>query len=259
MAQRGRLGRVANETVSVREEFESVQQESSEQIGAVVPSQRNEQTAPLPVPSAPDETLVLPAFVTGRVDTTATSERESKPPEPVRHQAPVDKLPASERGMLIFVAALLGAGTLAMVTVLGVGTFTRPTHHVSNPTKAAVVPVDSTSPSPSPSPVAASASARAAATTVPVTTTPAAPRRSPSPAKVTLGRLTRADPAAFCMDSMAGWPRMQRDGTWACAGSPAHPTFTFTPSDVCQWRYVDKTAYATATDAADPATWTCYT
>ncbi len=231
-----------------------MQQESSEQIGAVVPSQRNEQTAPLPAPSAPDETLVLPAFVTGRADDTG--KREPKPPEPVRHQAPDDKLPASERGMLIFVAALLGVGTLAVVTMLGVGTFTRPTRHVSSPTKAAVLPVSTGSPSasPSPSPVVASTAARATATTLSTT-----PKRSPTPVKVMLGTLTRADPAAFCMDSMAGWARPQKDGTWMCTGTPGHPTFTFTPANVCQWRYVDKTAYASAANATDPATWTCYT
>ena len=104
----------------------------------------------------------------------------------------------------------VGFDKLYAATVLGLGSFTRPTHHVSSPTKAAVVPVISASPSASPSPVAASTSARAAATTMPATTAPATPRRSPSPAKVTLGTLTRADPAAFCMDSMAGWARMQR-------------------------------------------------
>jgi hypothetical protein len=230
-----------------------VQQESSEQIGAVVPSQRGEQSTPPPGPSAMDETLVLPAFVTGK-------RSEPKPAEPVRHQAPDTTLPPSERGMLIFVAALLGLGTLAMVTVLGVGGFARPAHHTGTPTKAAAAPVAATTPSasptgsPSPSPVVASAPAQPV-----VTTMPATPRRSSSPAKVTLGTLTRADPSAFCMDSMAGRARPHSDGSWSCTGTQVRPAFTFTPTDVCQWRYVDKTAYATVGDQTDPATWTCYT
>ena len=129
-----------------------MQQERSEQVGGAIPAQRAEATNPPatpptadppaadppktdppktdppatdppaarpPVPqSGNDETMILPAFVTGK------KEKEPKPAEPVRHQAtPEGALPPSERGMLIFVAALLGIGTIAVVTVLGLGGF----------------------------------------------------------------------------------------------------------------------------------------
>ena len=75
---------------------------------------------------------------------------------------------------------------------------------------------------------------------------------------MTLGALTRSDPAAFCSYSQAGRAR-QIEGNWFCSGGNGHPPFQFAPGDVCQWRYLDKTAYAAVGDATDPATWTCYT
>jgi len=230
-----------------------VQQDSSEQIGAVVPSQRTETTAPLRQPAV-DETVELPAFLTGK------KAREPKPPEPVRHQVTPDAtLPASERGMLVFVAALLGVGTIAVVTVLGVGGLRHPHPHpvplaavASSRDSASVTPT--TPPQPSPSPTVTSANPRPAATT-----STASPRRSSPPTRVTLGTLTKADPAAFCAYNLAGRARPHEDGSWYCTGSGIRPTFAFTPNDVCQWRYVDKTAYAGVGDASDPATWNCYT
>jgi hypothetical protein len=76
---------------------------------------------------------------------------------------------------------------------------------------------------------------------------------------VTLGALTASDPAAFCTYSQAGRVRQRDDGTWMCSGTPGHPQLTFVPNDVCQWRYLDKTAYAVVGDPNNPATWTCYT
>ncbi len=202
-----------------------MQQDSPEQTGGVVPAPRTEPTSPSDRPPAIDETVVLPAFVTGK------KEREPKPPEPVRHQAaPDDALPPSERGMLIFVAALLGVGTLAMVAMLGVGGFggASPTPEVSSP-------APSSPPPPSP-----------------------APTRTTTPGRIALGTLTSADPAAFCTYSKAGRAR-QRDGTWYCSGTSDHPPFAFEPTDVCRWRYLDRTAYAVLGDPRDPATWRCYT
>ena len=220
-------------------------QESSEHVGSAVPSQRADVPDPPTSHRAPDETVVLPAFVTGK------KEPEPKPAEPVRHAArPEGALPPSERGMLIFVAALLGVGTLAVVTVLGLGGFSSqrpaPTHSA-----AAAVPVLAGSPSPSPSPS-------------PQVSSPAPPPPSPTPrratpARITLGTLTRTDPAAFCTYTKAGKARQRDDGSWTCTGSSGHPGFVFAPGDVCQWRYLDRTAYATVGDATDPATWTCYT
>jgi hypothetical protein len=247
----------------------SVQQERSEQVGGAIPAQRTETTnppAPTPPPADPpaagpppadppapaphtgnDETMILPAFVTGK------KEKEPKPAEPVRHQAtPEGALPPSERGMLIFVAALLGVGTLAVVTVLGLGGFSSAPHTARTPSAAAVGTSVTESPSPSPSPAASSP----APAPPPPSPTPRPPRTTP--ARVTLGVLTRTDPAAFCTYSKAGRAR-EIDGNWFCSGSGGHGPFQFAPGDVCQWRYLDKTAYAAVGDATDPATWTCYT
>src|SRR2546421_9589239 len=74
------------------EEFLSVQQERSEQVGGAIPAQRTEATNPPAPTPGNDETVILPAFVTGK------KEREPKPAEPVRHQAtPEGALPPSER------------------------------------------------------------------------------------------------------------------------------------------------------------------
>lgn len=222
-----------------------MQQDSSEQIGGAVPAQRTE--ASLPPARTEADTVILPAFVTGK------KERQPKPAEPVRHQAaPEGKLPASERGMLVFVAALLGTGTVAIIALLGLGGFSRPAPTSTHtPSIAAVapppVPSPSASPSPSPTPVASSAPP----------TTPA-PRRSPA-GPVALGTLTSADPAAFCTYSQAGRARQRDDGSWFCSGSRDHPGFVFGPNDVCRWRYLDNTAYAVTKDPTDPATWRCYT
>jgi hypothetical protein len=224
-----------------------VQQDSSEQIGGAVPASGTEAPAPPPRPPEMDETVVLPAFVTGK------KERAPKPAEPVRHQAEPDgKLPPSERGMLIFVAALLGVGTVAVVLVLGLGGFRAPQPaNTHTPSPAAVVPPPpspspSESPSPPPSPVPSS----------PPPTTLV--RRSP-PGPLVLGTLTRTDPAAFCTYSRAGRARQHDDGGWFCTGTQDHPPFPFGPNDVCRWRYLDTTAYAVPGDPADPATWRCFT
>jgi hypothetical protein len=227
----------------------SVQQESSEQIGSAVPTQRTEATKPPAGHPVQDETVVLPAFVTGK------KEREPKPAEPVRHQAQSEgALPPNERGMLIFVAALLGVGTLAVVTVLGLGGFSSP-RAARTPSVAAGAPPSATDPpSPSPTPVTSSP-----VPAPPPPPSPTPPPRRTSPARVTLGALTRGDPAAFCTYSGAGRARQREDGSWFCSGGNSRPPFAFAPGDVCQWRYIDKTAFAVVGDATDPATWTCYT
>ncbi len=225
-----------------------MQQDSPEQTGGVVPAPRTEPTSPSDRPPAIDETVVLPAFVTGK------KEREPKPPEPVRHQAaPDDALPPSERGMLIFVAALLGVGTLAMVAMLGVGGFggASPAPKASSSATAATQQPASY-PTLSPTPEVSSP-----APSSPPPPSPA-PTRTTTPGRIALGTLTSADPAAFCTYSKAGRAR-QRDGTWYCSGTSDHPPFAFEPTDVCRWRYLDRTAYAVLGDPRDPATWRCYT
>jgi hypothetical protein len=193
---------------------------------------------------APDETVVLPAFLTGK------KPAEPKPAEPVRHQVDLS-LPASERGMLVFVATLLGLGTIAVVTVLGLGGFSDAQPPPPKPSSAAAVPTPTPSPvasSPDPSPTPAASSV------APSSASPSSKR----PIRVTLGALTKTDPAAFCTFSEAGRAR-EHDGSWSCTGTTKKPHFDFTPNDICQWRYTDKTAYAVADDATDPSTWKCFT
>jgi hypothetical protein len=192
---------------------------------------------------AVDETLVLPAFVTGK------KPAEPKPPEP--RQQPGDALPPSERGMLIFVAALLGVGTLAVVIVLGMGGFSKPKTPVSHPTTVASAAA-TTDPSPTPSPVVSSI----APVPPPPPPTPT-PKRSSSPAPRTLGTLTATDPAAYCTYQKAGRPRYKPDDhTWACVGGH-NLVVPFAPADVCKWRFLKPNAIATVGDPANPATWKC--
>jgi hypothetical protein len=200
-------------------------------------------TAPAPDQSAKqrgvDETVVLPAFVTGK------REAEAKAAEPMRHQ-PGDALPPSERGMLIFVAALLGVGTLAVVTILGLGGFSaKPAPaHPKPPPMASVYPTPTPLETPSTSPAA-----------VP----PPSPSASPSTRRSTraLGTLTANDPAAYCTYKKAGRVHLREDGTWVCLGAPGHDGFLFTPTDVCKWRYLRNTALAVVGNPADPTTWKC--
>jgi hypothetical protein len=283
--------------VSDREEFVSVQHDRAEQVGGALPGQRIDPETPGPpdataaptdatwaptvtgsasVPSAStrapahaapaepaapadppasgqrtgpaepgapgqrrvDETVVLPAFVTGK------REAEQKSAEPMRHQ-PGDALPPSERGMLIFVAALLGVGTLAVVTVLGLGGFS------SKPAPAHTAPFPLVSVYPSPTPVD-SPSPEAAPSPSP-SASPSTRRASPRP----LGTLTANDPAAYCAAKKAGRPHLREDGTWVCLGAPGHDGFLFTPTDVCKWRYLRNTAFATVGNPADPTSWKC--
>jgi hypothetical protein len=186
--------------------------------------------------------VVLPVFVTGR-----------KPePRPPRHAAPDDRLPPSERGMLLFVAALLGLGTVAVVAMIGLTGGTTvgrpPVHRSPVPTVASVpqAPPPATLPSPTPpSPVPSP----------PARTTPAA--RRTTPARVALGTLSRDDLNAYCMVNGSGFahPPDNASGQWTCGRRGQ----AFTPNDACRWRFNDHTAYAVVGDIMDPTTWRCYT
>jgi hypothetical protein len=202
-------------------------------------------SAPAPGQSAKqrgvDETVVLPAFVTGK------REAEAKAAEPTRHQ-PGDALPPSERGMLIFVAALLGVGTLAVVTILGLGGFS------AKPAPAHPKPPPVASVYPTPTPLEAPSTSPAA---VPPPSPSASPstRRTASPRP--LGTLTANDPAAYCTYKKSGRAHLREDGTWVCLGAPGHDGFLFSPTDVCKWRYLRNTAFAVVGNPADPTTWKC--
>jgi hypothetical protein len=92
--------------------------------------------------------MVLPVFLTGGTTASGTTagadETPAPPPRPARRDEHPDRLPASERGMLIFVASLLTAGALAVVATMGFSTLT--SHHSPD-----IQPVTSTSAAPSPS------------------------------------------------------------------------------------------------------------
>jgi hypothetical protein len=232
-------------------------------VGPWVPAQRAGAPAqPTPTPAAPaqptqptrppavvnEETQVLPVFVTGK-----------KPEQPPGRAAMADtSLPPSERGMLLFVAALLGLGTIAVVAMMGFGlTGTKP-EPPADPTPsrpAAVVPVatpstgPSPSPQPSPSPHQATTSAK-----------PSTAKRSPTAAPVQLGSITLGDVFTYCQDTNGGMPLPpgRGRGSWSCdAGHGQRQDFT--PTDVCQWRYHDSGARATVGDRTNPATWRCTT
>jgi hypothetical protein len=235
-----------------------VQQESSPQPEGTIratsksPDQRTDATGRRGAHRAPDETLILPGFITGKKEPEPPPVPSPDPePELIAPAGPElsDALPPSERGMLIFVATLLGVGTLAVVTVLGLGGFSSP-----EPTAgAAPVPSVTTttaSPSPSPSPSPSASPSRPPSPT---------PKKSTAPARVSLGALTANDPRAFCAANNAGRVAQKEDHSWYCRGSSSHPPMPFTSTDVCRWRYLDKSAYAIATNIDDPATWKCYT
>ncbi len=233
-------------------------QESSPSDAGEIPEQRSPaigrhaaHAAPEDLP-APDETAVLPAFITGKTD--PLPERKPTKDEPTAPTSPDGALPASERGMLIFVAALLGVGTLAVVVVLGLGGFSPQSAKAgSDP-----VPVATPSPTPSPSPSPSDPPSPSPSPS-PTTHSPTPRRTSPSPTQTLLGALTAKDPAAYCISLDAGRPAQHSDHSWYCHSSGFHPPVSFTSTDVCRWRYLDKTAYAVAGKIDDPTTWKCYT
>lgn len=221
--------------------------EGDVQVGGTLPTQRTESALPPPGFSPVDETVILPAFLTGK------KPSEPKPAEPARH-LPAPSLPPSEKGMLIFVAALLGVGTVAVVALLGLGGLG---HKASSQkptvTSTTAVPnpgvVDSSSPSPSPSP---------SPTSSPSPT--ASPKRSPTPKKSTsLGTLGQADPYAYCVETKhsSAQPPDGNNPSWSCVSRSKITNFA--PTDVCQWRFNDGTAYATVGTLSDPTSWRCYT
>jgi hypothetical protein len=72
--------------------------------------------------AAHDKTLLLPAFVTSSkigIDDQLAKPAIPAQPAPAKPAAPdhTDRLPSSERGMLVFVSAILGVGTLAIVAM----------------------------------------------------------------------------------------------------------------------------------------------
>ncbi len=236
-------------------------QESSPSDTGEIPEQRSPSTGrhaahalPDELP-APDETVILPAFITGMTDPLPERKPKEEAPSP-----PGDALPASERGMLIFVAALLGVGTLAVIVVLGLGGFSPQSAKAGSDPVPVATPTPTPTPTPSPSPSPTESPSPSPSPPSPTTTThPPTPRHSPSPTTTLLGALTSKDPAAYCISLDAGRPAQHSDHSWYCHSSGFHPPVNFTSTDVCRWRYLDKTAYAVAGNIDDPTTWKCYT
>jgi hypothetical protein len=191
------------------------------------------------------KTILLPTFITGRRD-----EGKAESPRP---QAG-DKLPPSERGMLVFVAALLALGTVAVVVMLGFGGLTP--HHPAaavqdSATPAPGAPVGDPSPSPSDS-QSASPSPSPSPSSKP-------PTHKPSPSPVRLGTVRTRDLYNYCTtkESRSSPVPPDKSGTsWTCQDD-SHPPLAFTPDDVCSYRY-SQVAHAMVGTLTDPATWTCY-
>ena len=192
----------------------------------------------------PDETVVLPAFLTGK--------KEPPPTRTAPPLAPDGSLPPSERGMLIFVATLLGVGTLAVVVLLGLGGFTAPPAKATSSAVPVALPTP-TPPEPSPAP-----SPTPSPTRSPVPPKPS-PKRSPSPTSTFLGILTARDLSTFCSANHAGRVAQHSDRSWYCKSTTGHPSLPFSSTDICRWRYDDKAAWAVAGDIDDPTTWKCFT
>jgi hypothetical protein len=187
------------------------------------------------------KTVALPAFITGRRD-----EGKAESPRP---QAG-DKLPPSERGMLVFVAALLALGTVAVVVMLGFGGLT--THHPPAPTQpsetpAAGAPVADPSPSPSDSPS-------------PSPSPSLSPSPKPSSRKPTPTPLGGVDLNRFCSAVARNTfptPPNNDNSTWTCVDRSNEVRRTFTPDQVCIFQYPQAT-HAVVGSLTNPATWKCY-
>jgi hypothetical protein len=193
--------------------------------------------------------MVLPAFLTG-----AAKEPPPEPSGPKRPD-PTAKLDGTERGMLIFVAALLGIGTIAVVAFMGMGLGGSKPKPAAAPTAsvsaAAPTPSAAASPSPSDSP---------------------SPTDSPSPSHTTvaprlLGSVTSADQiTAYCRatvdrNSTARGPGLtgpSAAASWICYNRFNHNSTPISPNSVCRSQFQDSTAYTSAkADTALP--WKCYT
>jgi hypothetical protein len=201
------------------------------------------------------ETMILPVFVTGSRKEPDPPPQPATPPRPPADGA----LPASERGMLVFVAALLGIGTIAVVLMLGVNNLNTkhpvaphspssvpsPTASVIGAPAAPVVPTSSPTPSP----------ARSASPTA-VTTTKSV-KKSPTPAPSLLGQPTVL---AYCLARNHGMAQPPGSGTstWTCdPGRRGGQAVPFTPEQVCDWQY-GLASHAVVGSLADASTWKCY-
>lgn len=198
--------------------------------------------------AANDETMVLPVFVTG------------KKPEPPPTRAEQNKLPPSERGMLLFVAALLGIGTIAVVAMMGFGLVSTPSKPHARPSAAAASPSVQAAPAPVESP---SPTPSVPLSHKPVHSTTSSPKRSPSPNPTAtfLGSLSMNDVSQYCVaktGSPSAHPPSGDNHFWTC-GRRGQAKQPFTPTDVCRSASGDGGALAQVGSIDDPRTWRCYT
>ena len=210
-------------------------------------------------PALHDETMVLPAFLTGKIELPPEPEDLDEPAPNNGRPDPGAKLPAAERGMLIFVAALLGIGTIAVVSLMGMG--------LANPKKATTPPAPTTSASGSAAAVAGNPSP--VADPVPSATGSLRPTGRPSSSgpKV-LGSIANVDVLrTYCSqwrnDAFVVGPGQPGNSpTWACvdphAKRPSDATLQAAPNYVCRWKYRDNSSYSPS-QGSDKLPWTCYT
>ena len=88
-------------------------------VGGWLPGQRGDSDHADPSWALSQETMLLPAFLTG-TPAEAVKAADAVVGEPAKSAEAVDdpdKLPPSERNMLIFVALLLATGTLAILAM----------------------------------------------------------------------------------------------------------------------------------------------
>lgn len=178
--------------------------------------------------------------------TTAAPAAPPKAPAPSR-QTPSEPPPVSVRGLPMFLAALLGLGTIGIVfmTMPGSG-------------KA-----DS---APKPNATASAGPAAPAAATGTPSGQPSHHATGATPSsRPILGSLDQQTMGKFCASRDAGFATLRREpqgagaaiDNWACTGKSRTRGFTIVPTDVCQWRY-GSSAVAGYLNRNDAYSWRCY-
>jgi len=213
-----------------------------------------------PHPALHDETMVLPAFLTGKIELPPEPEEVEEPAPNNGRPDPAAKLPATERGMLIFVAALLGIGTIAVVAVMGMG--------LASPKKPSTPPAPTSSASGTAAAIAGNPDP--VVDPVPSGTGSLRPTERPSSSgpKV-LGSIASVDILrTYCQqwrnDAYVVGPGQPGPSspTWACvdphAKRPSDATLQAAPNYVCRWKYRDNSSYSPS-QGSDKLPWTCYT
>lgn len=88
--------------------------QTSVRVGGWLPNQAGEADPLAPEWALTQDTMTLPAFLTGNAASAPSAPAKTQTADP-------DKLPSSERNMLVFVALLLLTGTVAIVAMAMLG------------------------------------------------------------------------------------------------------------------------------------------